>query len=669
MQEQALLNRGGQLPTIDATNRQIETMLPSGEKQTVFASGQPILGLGEDQSARLRDEAAILSSAGGERRFDKEVMPVATRSNQAMVDAKSLQEGVDGEPVTPEILPREVADELSGSKTPEQLAAEQRLAQLDTQKENISKAYDDLSLAYTDQAKVQLATLKQQWEQRRALLEKSNLAQLGTWRQQFLRTGAAEYSPGMVADFVSDKEKEGIRALSELDSQYNNAIGQINTALQTNNYKLAAEKAGEIAEIEDKAYELMQKNLKETQQVNADLADEENIAKLFTAGITDPIKIFSALSKAKAPVSAEKIKKFLDSVQTKESTSTKNDFTFKFAGGDVGAMLASGKFLGMEDIQAVQDAFNEFGWRGVTQITDVDQQKFLRSILLPKDKAAQNTGETGIGDFDQFSREQIALSVVPVQLRNTEVELNRFLQGIRSGLATGLTPYQVADTLMGYRIDDPNDFTDGFRQYLAILPDLTSVQEVARLINANNYQGAIAKLETQALQEQKKTDPEGYMGEAATRYSVEKVNEINKLLESEKFFDRIGPFEGTLNGALGSRFGFAAAARIRAKLKSLTAQLRNDISGATVTKEEKAFLEPLIPELSDNLGVFKEKLKELKGNPLTKYNTVRSTIGLPKVTEAELLDRNQRVNAYTKIPTYDPLEISVQSDPNNSAGI
>lgn len=259
-------------------------------------------------------------------------------------------------------------------------------------------------------------------------------------------------------------------------------------------------------------------------------------------------------------------------------------------------------------------------------------------------------GSGGGGDgsdqsFNAFTDEQIALSAIPVQLRNTEAESKRYLDGIRKGLEQGLTPYEIADNLTGYRIDKPDEFSDSFRKYLSLLDNTAQIQDMARLINGGNKEAAITKLENQILAKQKQADPDGYIGESTTAYYAKKADEINQLLDSGGFFDSVGPFQGSFEQALG-KFKGKDAQQIRTKVTSLVSELRNHLAGTSVTDSERDFLEPLIPSLSDKLSNFKVKVGELETNPLTKYNSVRTVAGLPELDKASLLNKSKRIGAY-----------------------
>ncbi len=91
----------------------------------------------------------------------------------------------------------------------------------------------------------------------------------------------------------------------------------------------------------------------------------------------------------------------------------------------------------------------------------------------------------------------------------------------------------------------------------------------------------------------------------------------------------------------------AQAQELQSKIAALVAQMRNDLSGTAVTASEAAFLEPLIPDLSDKADNAQIKIKSLTDNVLNQYNTVRSTVSLPEVNAEQVIDPKKRLILYS----------------------
>ena len=84
---------------------------------------------------------------------------------------------------------------------------------------------------------------------------------------------------------------------------------------------------------------------------------------------------------------------------------------------------------------------------------------------------------------------------------------------------------------------------------------------------------------------------------------------------------------------------------MKAKITSLFAKLRNEISGAAITEGENKFLEPMIPSSADQSQVAIEKLQALSDNIYSQVKAQRESAGLPEV-------KPQDINNYKKITNY-----------------
>ena len=311
-----------------------------------------------------------------------------------------------------------------------------------------------------------------------------------------------------------------------------------------------------------------------------------------------------------------------------------------------------------------------------TSISSLPQEQQLGAYLnwiesIQKSKSASASGKTpeGVMTSDQFTKEQIALAAIPTQLRNSDTELKRYLEGIRLGLKEGKTPYQISDELIGYKITLPNEFSDTMRQYISLANFGNSeIGNMARMINAGNEVGAMTLVENKLLQNQKTLDPDGYVGESTARYYAEKVQEIKNEIDNAGLTDKIGPIEGTLSNVFG-KLSPREAQKIRSKVTSLVSEMRNHLAGTAVTESEKKYLEPLIASLSDKKGVFINKIDEIQNNSITKHNTVRESAGLPTVDVATLLNKEARVSKYTSGAPSFGNEIDTNIEKQNPLGI
>lgn len=253
---------------------------------------------GSKAAKLLQGEPVILSSASAKDRFDKDIQPRIDRANKNLLTAQQFRDRKEE--------PEEVSVEqelLREGETETEKLNRQLLESYDRQQKQAERFYNELTLAQERTARAQIQNLTGQWNERKRILEQSNKANLATWQQQFIRTGQAEFSPGMTQDFVTAKEREGQRKVQELDNQYNNAIGAINTALDEKRVSAAANLANQLADIEEKAVSLMRKNAEEADKVNKAYRDrveliskQSAIVGLYEQGITDPAEMLDFLN-------------------------------------------------------------------------------------------------------------------------------------------------------------------------------------------------------------------------------------------------------------------------------------------------------------------------------------------------------------------------------------
>lgn len=256
--------------------------------------------------APVKGEPAVLSSVSGEQNFQTKIQPIIDTANKLVETATKLKaerDAANAQKPPVETTPPDVQAEMDASKTAEQKAYEARLDNYDTEKQNATDIYNNLTLAAKTSAQAQINSLTSQWQQRKALLEQSNRANQANWTQQFIRFGQAEYSPGMTGDFLTLKENEGLQKVKDLDDEYNAKVNDINAALSSNNYKMAAQLSSDLTRIEENALTLMHENAKEANTVNKQIKNrmiqssrDSAIAGIVSQGISDPAKILELLN-------------------------------------------------------------------------------------------------------------------------------------------------------------------------------------------------------------------------------------------------------------------------------------------------------------------------------------------------------------------------------------
>ncbi|MFA6992230.1 MAG: hypothetical protein WC269_03035 [Candidatus Gracilibacteria bacterium] len=493
-----------------------------------------------------------------------------------------------------------------------------------------------------------------------------NARYLETTRIAGTASGRQRYAPTINAGLLSTEQMDGVARVTELESQRKSLILQ---ATQARKAGAMEEFSKTMDEIETNYNDKVQaiKDLKTaTTAQEAKLTEqrqtverENAMVEIFSQGVTNPIDIMKMMSEAGISSTSKDVSEFLKNVSVGMGGT-----------GDVEKLTGDAKNF------FILKGMNTALPNSITSLPEQDQlgafikwQKDL--VTSPKAQSVgtgSTAGTTGEAGFEQFSKEQIALAAIPTQLRNSDTELKRYIQGIRQGLDQGLSPYDISDQLIGYKIEKPDEFSNGMRQYIS-QSNLGNqeISNVARLINSGNKAGAITVIENKALDTQKKLDPDGYVGESTARYYSEKVAQIKKTLVDNGLWDAVGPVEGGIQNITGnipflSFARRAEAAKVQAQVASLVAEMRNHLCGTAVTESEKKFLEPLVASLGDKKGIFEGKLNEIKDNSLTRYNNVRSTANLPVLDEASLLNKNLRVSLYSKGLTNEDNQFEDQSE-------
>lgn len=256
----------------------------------------------------LTREPAVLSSRAGTSAFQKEVQPTIDSANAATDASRKAAEARSKEIApTVEQLPPDVQAELDANKSEQELVEEKQQAAWDRQEKTARETYQSLTLANKATAAAEINSLTGSWGERRQLLQESNRANVANWNQQFIRTGQAEYSPGMSSDLITGKELEGQRKVKQLDDEYNAAVAAVNAATSQKNFAAAADLTKTLSSIEDKALAQMRENAKEAADVNAKIREktvqasrEMAISDIVKQGITDPMDIQDYLNNTDA---------------------------------------------------------------------------------------------------------------------------------------------------------------------------------------------------------------------------------------------------------------------------------------------------------------------------------------------------------------------------------
>lgn len=271
----------------------------------------------------------------------------------------------------------------------------------------------------------------------------------------------------------------------------------------------------------------------------------------------------------------------------------------------------------------------------------------LDNAVIEKAGAMKKAGmgeDTSSGDFGYFSKESVAMSAIPTQLRNSDAEREYYQNGIKQGLEAGMDPYDIADVLMGFNVNKKDEFTSSVRQLIGqseLAP--AKIADVARNINSGNMGNALSIVENSIMARAKK-ETDSFVSESMTKTAIQRSSELqNKINGLDK--SPIGVTKGTMENWLGKLRG-KDASKIKADIVRQVAQMRKEFSGSAVTPSEEKFLAPIIPDLGDKPDVFMYKLQALGSEPLRQLNNIRQQYGMILLDDQSLNDKNIRVQDY-----------------------
>ena len=308
---------------------------------------------------------------------------------------------------------------------------------------------------------------------------------------------------------------------------------------------------------------------------------------------------------------------------------------------------------------------------------------FNRGVSTSPGGGSVNNATPGMNDYDK----NILTARIGKQIYGTRIsdaEGKRVESFIKAGMAQGKSELQIMDDVLGFTVNRNVGLSENLRNTLLSVAGEDGLAGfdmlgLARLINNGSDAQAVQRVEQIVYDRAKVVEADSYIGEFSARYALSKGAEIRGLIQDMSAspsgflgFNEaeapIGTVQGTMQNWLG-RFRGEDATAIRTSVTSMVAEMRNRLSGTAVTDSEAAFLEPLIPDLSDSPANFMKKLEQLESDPLLRLNTIRSTFNLPSLNEESLLNSTKRVGLYSTGDSHGLFTNQPVKDTANPGGI
>lgn len=511
------------------------------------------------------------------------------------------------------------------------------------------------------QAKESINALQEKFNQRQAQQEQSNASGLAQVKQALNLGGSSRYAPVSSQGIVSAKEAQGIQALSALDAEEQSIIRDIKSAQTQNDYQLIEKKMGILENVRKEKATARAELDKTFQETEMQASRDNAISGLVAQGITDPVQMLDYLNfdesgKQVGDFTIKEVTTALKSLNELRGDTGIGGTGFKLDNKQIGQLLGAG--LAGPDIQAMMsDLKSGASLDDILEGVDPEMQDAVKEAFGIKPGTNTNIapGKGAKTSTDEaFIRTRLFSKLSSILNKGTLSDADREIIDKRIGefRDAGFGEQEILDRLAGLPPEVTTPYNGAFRDAIVNNSDTIDIQNqkigiLGQQLNSGNYKGAMETVERFAMNNAQKLDPSGYMGNATAQNYLKKGNELSTLIADAE--DIIGPLQGSwenVKGKLGKSKS-AKAATISAKIAALTAEMRHDLSGTAVTPSESAFLEPLIPSLSDTMDNFGVKIKALNENALSKLNTTRNSVSLPTVSAEQVIDPKKRLILYS----------------------
>lgn len=497
-------------------------------------------------------------------------------------------------------------------------------------------------------AQEQVAMIQQQFNSRRAEQQAIDERGLAGVKQALNLAGTSRYAPGVAGGILSLAETQGLKRLTDLDTKERAAIAEVRTAQQNKDYEVMESKLDYLKEIRSSKEKALEDLSSDTEKTQVQIEKENALAGLLSTGMSDPREIFQALQKQGTPMTIKEIGDALKNFKVSASDSG----AFTFGEKTIGPLLAQG--FSMQDVQQMQDDFNS--GQSIEQVLSGVPAEMHQSVreALGIDPAKAVGLNPGVGAKDAISEQMIRTRLFPkaasILNKGTLSDADRKIIDERIAFFrdSGLSEQQILDVFSGWSADISTPFNDSFRNIMLATQETgegvsQALTSLGSLLAANNYKGAMNKVENSALETIKGQD--GYVGKIVTENYTKKIDRIKQILKQGGVWNGTGPLEGTYSNLIG-RFKGKEAAKLKAELTALYADFRRANAGTATTESELKFLDPLFADVTDKKGNFLEKIDAFQRSILDGHNASRRTVSLPEVRTVDILDPNERLRLY-----------------------
>lgn len=632
-------------------------------------SQEPLMITSKDGEKIVRDAEKRLKELQGEFEKIKTQAEPLLKSQETPITKEDVSKAV--EEATKKILDMEI-----GIPSPEKIAIIAETPEIKTLRTELEKSKTEINdyktqlnqFTITDsELQATIQNINNTFDIRIKQMEDINRRNEAALTMRGLRTGAARYTASF-AGIISAEEKDSIARIGELEAQKQSAILTAKQAQKEQNWKVFTQQVkmakdtynDKIKEL-TKLQEVQQKKQEEINKQQKETALNDSVFNLIGSGNKTTEGIYQSLRKQGIKTTAEEVAKIFNSFVPKPSKDTSKN-TFEFSKNDIGKLISAG-FIG-DDAQVLQDGFNKYGLyspipelenKSIADSLTSKQLKTVKEILypIPTSQKVINAGiENNFSDMSNGLR--VARMAFGSGRSLSDKDRDFGVELYNKGKTEGLNVYEIVDKIFGFVIADPQDkpLAEGLRNTLLSVDGQKGMSDydlegLARLINSGNDIEAVGKVEDIGIKKikERKTDA---MLESDVSYIQEKFDDITVLL-GEGWIDDVGAFgEGKMRDWLNRKVGYGGQATIiKAKVTNIIADMVNRRVGSAITEEEwKRLVAPNVPAIDESATAFKQKLDELYGDVLERYNSQRKSVGLPELKKEHIKTPELRIELY-----------------------
>lgn len=247
-----------------------------------------------------------------------------------------------------------------------------------------------------------------------------------------------------------------------------------------------------------------------------------------------------------------------------------------------------------------------------------------------------------------ISYRQRIYNLIPATLKNSDTELKNVYNTAKQLYQAWYTADEAAMTF--YWLDPRNDTTWLLKPLL--MKARTSSKDLPETFYWNLW-GLLASWETwQAVRlvENSILSEKDQIKEASAISLVSKINSIEKFMnqfENKNWWI----YEWTIKQFLdkyATGKEWSEYAQLAAQLQNAFGSVRNELLWSTVTENENAYYEWMLPSEKDKWSLLRTKLTAAKNNALIDVNATRKQYWLQQIDANQLVNPNARVSLYAQ---------------------